>query len=273
MPSKSKAQQHLMGMALAAKRGKGHYSGKVQEVAEGMSEKQLHDFAKTKSSNLPEKKAFLEGFVKRAFEYGLTSQEAVNILKQANQEAAAPTLEQINAYYKGFGDLLKSNAIHAKSVEKKDIVKDVPITSGYREFVDEAKKQKIGLIKRHLIAMMSRPSVWAGSNAMFVPQGDKGLVISPKKINADVLRHELGHAEDYARLGGEKGFEKEYSPGFRETRNMPPRELYNRMFLLPEARAWHYAGKSVPLDPNDPNRVRDKAFNSYVNYVDQMALD
>ena len=46
-----------MGMALAAKRGKGHFSGKVQEVAESMSEKQLHDFAKTKHDGLPEKKA------------------------------------------------------------------------------------------------------------------------------------------------------------------------------------------------------------------------
>ena len=52
MPSKSKAQQHLMGMALAAKRGKGHYSGKVNEVAESMSEKQLEDFAKTNNKTI-----------------------------------------------------------------------------------------------------------------------------------------------------------------------------------------------------------------------------
>ena len=46
-----------MGMALAAKRGKGHFSGKVQEVAKSMSEKQLHDFAVTKHKDIPEKKA------------------------------------------------------------------------------------------------------------------------------------------------------------------------------------------------------------------------
>jgi len=93
MPSKSKAQQRLMGMALAAKRGKEHYSGKVKEVAEGMSEQQLHDFAKTKSSDLPEKKAsmnteqaYINGFVKRASEYGYNQQEALEIYKQAMGE-------------------------------------------------------------------------------------------------------------------------------------------------------------------------------------------
>jgi hypothetical protein len=60
MPAKSEAQQRLMGMALSAKRGKGHFSGKVKEVAESMTEKQLHDFAKTKHEGLPEKKAMVE---------------------------------------------------------------------------------------------------------------------------------------------------------------------------------------------------------------------
>jgi len=57
MPAKSESQQRLFGMALAAKRGKGHMSGKVKELADSMSEKQLHDFAATKHDGLPEKKA------------------------------------------------------------------------------------------------------------------------------------------------------------------------------------------------------------------------
>lgn len=83
MPARSEAQQRLMGMALAAKRGKGHYSGKVKEIADSMTEKQLHDFAATKHEGLPEKKAFIEGFVKRASEYGFNYNEAVELLKQA----------------------------------------------------------------------------------------------------------------------------------------------------------------------------------------------
>lgn len=57
MPSKSKAQQRLFGMALAAKRGKGDMPDKAKELADSMSEKQLHDFASTKSKDLPDKKA------------------------------------------------------------------------------------------------------------------------------------------------------------------------------------------------------------------------
>jgi cytidylate kinase len=57
MPAKSEAQQRLMGMALASKRGEKGYSGKVKETADSMSEKQLRDFAKTKHEGLPEKKA------------------------------------------------------------------------------------------------------------------------------------------------------------------------------------------------------------------------
>jgi len=57
MPAKSEAQQRLFGMALAAKRGNGHMSGKAKELANSMSEKQLHDFAATKHDGLPDKKA------------------------------------------------------------------------------------------------------------------------------------------------------------------------------------------------------------------------
>jgi hypothetical protein len=56
MPAKSEAQQRLFGMALSAKRGKGSYDKKIHELASSMSEKQLHDFAATKHSKLPEKK-------------------------------------------------------------------------------------------------------------------------------------------------------------------------------------------------------------------------
>jgi hypothetical protein len=83
MPARSEAQQRLMGMALAAKRGKGHFSGKVKEVANSMTEKQLRDFAKTKHEGLPEKKAYIEGFMKRAAEYGYSRNEIGEALKMA----------------------------------------------------------------------------------------------------------------------------------------------------------------------------------------------
>lgn len=91
MPAESAAQQRLFGMALAAKRGKGSFSGKVQELANSMSAKKLKEFAKTKHEGLPEKKAnmntlqqaFVNGFVKRAAEYGVNEYQAIELLKQA----------------------------------------------------------------------------------------------------------------------------------------------------------------------------------------------
>lgn len=57
MPSKSKKQQRLMGMAYAAKKGeldKSKLSPEVLKIMNSMSKSQIRDFAKTKSSNLPE---------------------------------------------------------------------------------------------------------------------------------------------------------------------------------------------------------------------------
>lgn len=60
MPAQSKAQQKAAGAALSAKRGetpKSKLKGASRELAESMSEKQLRDFAKTKRSKLPSRKA------------------------------------------------------------------------------------------------------------------------------------------------------------------------------------------------------------------------
>lgn len=75
MPSKSKAQQRIMGMALAAKRGKGHFSDRIHEIAHSMSEKQLRDFAKTKSKNLPEKKGEDWSFIKSVLYFKKQAEE------------------------------------------------------------------------------------------------------------------------------------------------------------------------------------------------------
>ncbi len=58
MPAKSKAQQKAAGMALAAKRGELSpriLRGSAKEMYESMSEKQLRDYAKTKTKKLPKK--------------------------------------------------------------------------------------------------------------------------------------------------------------------------------------------------------------------------
>lgn len=59
MPSTSKSQQRLMGMAYAAKKGEldsSKIGPSVRKLMESMSKKQLKDFAKTKHEGLPERK-------------------------------------------------------------------------------------------------------------------------------------------------------------------------------------------------------------------------
>jgi hypothetical protein len=54
--AQSKKQQMAAGAALAAKRGempKSRLRGASKEMAESMSEKELHDMAATKRKNLP----------------------------------------------------------------------------------------------------------------------------------------------------------------------------------------------------------------------------
>ena len=57
----SKSQQAIFGIALSVKRGKQKlsdipdtYRDKVKEIVDGMTEKQIEDYAKTKTTDLPQ---------------------------------------------------------------------------------------------------------------------------------------------------------------------------------------------------------------------------
>jgi hypothetical protein len=59
MPARSKVQQKAAGAALAAKRGdmpKSQLKGASKEMEKSMSEKELHDLAKTRRKSLPARK-------------------------------------------------------------------------------------------------------------------------------------------------------------------------------------------------------------------------
>ena len=75
MPALSKSQQRLMGMVHAYKNGKlKNAPKKIKDVAKHISDDDARDFAKTKTSKLPEKKAswldemFVRGFLSRLSE-------------------------------------------------------------------------------------------------------------------------------------------------------------------------------------------------------------
>lgn len=69
MPAVSQSQQRLFGMVHAYKKGKlKNAPKKIKDVADHISDGDARDFAKTKSSGLPEKKAsFLDRMYVKGF--------------------------------------------------------------------------------------------------------------------------------------------------------------------------------------------------------------
>ena len=86
MPSTSKAQQQLMGMAYALKKGDmdpKDASQEVKDLADSMTLQQLKDFASTKHEGLPE------------------------YVKEAEDHEVAMAMSQLNAISKAVGELLQ----------------------------------------------------------------------------------------------------------------------------------------------------------------------
>lgn len=74
MPAQSKKQQRFFGLVKAIQEGKATGSGKAEEAAASMSEKDVRDFAKTKHEDLPEsKKESMDPNVKQLLTYAAIS--------------------------------------------------------------------------------------------------------------------------------------------------------------------------------------------------------
>ena len=79
MPAVSQSQQRLFGMVHAYKKGKlKNAPKKIKDVAKHISDSDARDFAKTKSGNLPDKKAsFLDIMFVRGFMSGLAGRNGI----------------------------------------------------------------------------------------------------------------------------------------------------------------------------------------------------
>lgn len=74
MPAQSKKQQRFFGLVKGIQEGKATGSGKAEEVAANMSEKDVRDFAKTKHEDLPEsKKESMDPNVRQLLNYAAIS--------------------------------------------------------------------------------------------------------------------------------------------------------------------------------------------------------
>lgn len=134
MPAESKAQQHLFGMVHAYQNGElKNPSEKIREVAKHISPSDATDFAATKTKGLPGhvKKSedlmndnYLQGFVTRAQELGISKEAALTLLEKSsgalgNYFAQKALRSQVNlednptasATIGGFGDSVLSAAL------------------------------------------------------------------------------------------------------------------------------------------------------------------
>ena len=141
----------------------------------------------------------------------------------------------------------QTNAVPVESIKS-----DIPIASSYMGVAGELKKQKVGFFKRHAAAL-STGAHRSGENAAFLPYGEKGVIVSPKRVPKVVIRHEQGHGKDY-KIHGD--FEKVY-PRYGE--NTWDAREYLQNTLLPEERAWRHA---KARDKNEI-KLKNAALGSY----------
>ena len=147
------------------------------------------------------------------------------------------------------------SAFKNQSVPVRSVKTPVPIATSHKEVAGELKGQGVGFIKRHAAALSTFP-VRHSANAAFLPLGEKGVIVSGENAPASFIRHEAGHAKDYAHYGGEAGFQKAY-PAYGQFTF--PKKPYIHNTLLAEHRAWAHAGK---LNKKD-QEVRDAALRTY----------
>lgn len=141
------------------------------------------------------------------------------------------------------------------SVPVETIKSNVPIASSYGQVARELKKQKVGFFKRHAAALASGGSRGSNHNAAFLPIGEQGVIVTPKKVPHIIVRHEGGHAEDYKRHGD---FEKIYPRYGQET--WKSRDFLQNT-LLPEERAWRHARPRTEKE----KKLRDAALGTYAS--------
>jgi hypothetical protein len=133
MPSTSKAQQRLMAQAYSLKKGvtepgdiDPEYRKEIEDLAQGMTQKQLKDFASTKHKGLPDR-------VKKADEGSAATPANVNGMGPVTFPGDPGTMNQFPSQKVGSGDIPASSALTKKNKKKK-----VVLVKMFEEFLFEA---------------------------------------------------------------------------------------------------------------------------------------
>lgn len=145
MPSTSKAQQRLMAQAYSLKKGvtdpsdiDPDYRKEIEDLAQGMTQKQLKDFASTKHKGLPDR-------IKKTDEGSAVTPANVNGMGPVTFPGDPGTMHQFAGQQVGSGDIPASSA-QTKNKKKKKVV----LVKMFEEFLfetfieDPAIKDQIG---------------------------------------------------------------------------------------------------------------------------------
>jgi hypothetical protein len=133
MPSTSKAQQRLMAQAYSLKKGvtdpsdiDPEYRKEIEDLAQGMTQQQLKDFASTKHKGLPDR-------VKKTDEDAMATPANVNGMGPVAFPGNPGTMNQFPGQKVGSGDIPASSALTKKNKKKK-----VVLVKMFEEFLFEA---------------------------------------------------------------------------------------------------------------------------------------
>jgi hypothetical protein len=111
----------------------------------------------------------------------------------------------------------------------------------YSEIRGLLRKNGSGPIGATIKAVPMRAMLVGGKNAFFVPKG-KGFIGTKNQAPRALVEHEIGHAKDYASLGGQPGWDKTYQREgiINGLKNTYSRKHYDRNVMAPEHAAWSH---------------------------------
>jgi hypothetical protein len=206
MPSTSKAQQRLMAQAYSLKKGvtdpsdiDPDYRKEIEDLAQGMTQKQLKDFASTKHKGLPDR-------VKKADEGSAVTPANINGMGPVTFPGDPGTMNQFADQQVGSGDIPASSAL-TKNKKKKKVV----LVKMFEEFLfeafieDPAIKAQIGTfyelqeeIKKLEVALEEKKSQFKQF------EGDVKPMIDGMKEVGDKLAETEEYLIKVSRFGGER---------------------------------------------------------------------
>lgn len=145
----SQAQQKMMGMALAYKRGEmDDASPEVKKMADSMSMKDLEDFAKTKHKGLPDKK--------ESRKYRAPTAAEIEADKKKDKKGNRPSISHKSATKKVYGNMmggLKKESVELEEAAPKLKGNNGPYTRQQIEKAAKEAKVDLGAKSRMMMAL------------------------------------------------------------------------------------------------------------------------